>query len=204
MSRVLGEPDGIFTRLDSHQKQINDLKRTSQLSAANITDGTLQVSDPAGNVRVQVGNIPDGDYGLAISDLAGHTEEILPSVHAYNAATLSTTSTTATAITGSPTVSAVIGASGDAEITISAFVQVTTATTAFAALYIDGVLAGPTSCFDLVAGTGGAGVAMSTTLLLSLFNGATIAPGSHTFSLKYLVGSGTGTWSQNYLRVKPI
>ena len=88
-------------------------------------------------------------------DTSGHTQELLPAVDQDVATTLSTTSATPAAISGSPTVTVNIGNGGDCEITAGAFIGSATNNSSTAYLVIDGTNEG--SIFGLGSGSSVAG-----------------------------------------------
>ena len=115
----------------------------------------------------------------------------------YVNTTLSTASTTATSVSGSPSVTCVIGASGDFEVTAGAFVDWPANCTGTAYLVIDGTT-GPYSIF---AG-GGAGVGATNTQSTrrwgpsgqgwsNALSVSLLTPGSHTFTMEYSSSNGT-------------
>ena len=168
-------------------------------------DNTYGVSifDPSGNRRVALGQLPNGDHGIELIDVAGNKQELLPAVDDYVGTTLPTTSGTPVGLSGSPFVNITIGASGDCEITAGAFVGYPTAGSANAYLLIDGGTA-----YSIFGGSGagaGAGNLQSTrrisTWIPAIFP---LAPGGHSFTMAYAATGGTGNFSANYLKVQPL
>lgn len=204
MSRVLGEPDDVFARLDSLQQQLNALKRTSQLSAANITGGNLQVSDTAGNVRVQVGNILGGDYGVLVADLNGNTEELLPTVSSYFGPVITATTTSFASYTGAPSLTAVIGQSGNAKVSFSATIFSSSGgSQPIVGLSVDGGAA-----FALLVNNSINQVSVAGNRILKSWAAGPglLTPGSHVFSFVYQAAGSVGTaaFADSYLEVKPL
>jgi hypothetical protein len=162
----------------------------------------VTIYDPAGNKRVVLGELESGDHGLELYDLTGNSQELLPALDDYAGTTLSTASTSPVSLSGSPTVTIDTGASGDAEITAGAFVGYPTAGSATAYLLIDGGT--PHSIFGGSGSSASAGNFQSTRRL-STWLGSTIAPdATHTFTMQYEAGGGTGNFSANYLKVQPL
>ena len=181
----------------------SQLKNLTDRITALETQQTFVVSDINNVKRVQLGQLPNKDYGLYVADTAGHSQEILPGVDAYVNGALSTTSTSPASIAGSPTVTATIGASGDFEVTAGAFMSVPGSATAFAFLVIDG--GSPLQLFGtVVSGTTGITTSVQATRKYSKWAGTTLTPGSHTFTMVYDTTTGTATFSANYLKIQPI
>lgn len=200
MSRVL-RPDTVFSRLNDLQRQLNALARTSQLANASITQGSLVVEDGNGNVRVRLGELPSGDYGLAYSASDGY-QELFPFVDAYHNGTISTTSTAPVALSTSPTVTATVGASGDVEITVGAYIGITAGAMATIGLVVDN---GPAvhSIAGLSSSAATAANVQSSRRWIS-WQGSAMAPGEHSFSLRYDTTSGTAHFSAVLLKVQPF
>jgi hypothetical protein len=208
--------DWLRSQFTSLQAQITALATTQNQYVIDNT-GTMRVSvgwhqadnsygvtiyDPSGNKRVVLGQLPNGDHGIELYDLTGNSQELLPALDDYAGSTLSTTSGTPVSLSGSPTVTIDTGASGDCEITAGAFVGYPTAGSANAYLLIDGGT--PHSIFGMSGSSAGAGNVQSTRRL-STWLGSTIAPdASHTFTMQYEAGGGTGNFSANYLKVQPL
>jgi len=156
------------------------------------------VRDSTNNVRVQLGLLPSGDFGLAITDPAGHSGEVWPVSANMNTATVSTTSTTPVALAGTPAVTCQIGASGDAVVTFGAFINPGT-DQGLIWLAVDGTAVGYSA--NLFGGTG----TVTRILMLSKIPSGTVTPGSHTFSLKFQSRTGTSvTFDRPAIVVQPI
>ena len=201
MPQVSGLPSGEYL-----QRLIQGLQ--SQVGALATQQG-LTVVDSKLRVRVQIGLLSNGDYGLLLTDTAGNTQEVLPTVHAYRNTVISMTGYGPSTLAGSPSVTATIGQSGNALVTVSAFVQcpsVAGSTSGGIYLNVDGGAnyggAGVSGSGPYVAGT------CTTTYDVKLLTGAALTPGSHTFSLSYYANSGSPSNVTNFsltsLIVQPV
>lgn len=167
------------------ERRLAALERTSQLDNSSITNGSLTVFDADRNQRVILGKLPNGDYGLLFIDSAGNAQELLPKISRFAAGTLSTTSLTYTTIAGQPaTITADIGAHGDAEITVGALVAVTNVNdTAFVGLSVDGAPA--STCLELSSTASIIAATTTLSFLASEVVGSLLSPGPHTFGLQF-------------------
>jgi hypothetical protein len=163
----------------------------------------VSIFDPSGNRRVVLGQLPNGDHGIELIDVAGNKQELLPARDDYVDTTLSTTSGTPVGLSGSPFVNITIGASGDCEITAGAFVGYPTAGSALAYLLVDGGTA-----YSIFGGSGSSAAAgnLQSTRRISTWIPAIfpLAPGGHSFTMAYVATGGTGNFSANYLKVQPL
>jgi hypothetical protein len=208
--------DYLLNKLKTMEAQIGDLQRQQNWG---ILDGSLhrrifcglqedgkyslQVFDNASRMRVALGELPGtDDYGLSVVDVHGNTEELLPAVADYVDTSLTITSTTPSAVSGSPTVTVVIGASGDCKITAGAYIGVPSGDTGIAYLVVDGDT--PWTIFNL-GGTGAAANVQSTRRWKS-WRGSGLTPNTaHTFTMHYASVDGSPvTFAANYLEVQPI
>jgi hypothetical protein len=118
------------------------LRKMEQQIAQIATQSQFFFADPQGNMRVKLGLLPDGDYGLAIyNPLDGTNQVVWPVVPEYSGTPVTTSSSTYSAGTGSPEVSAYIGSSGDCLIEAGAFIQPAANTTGTLGVSIDGATA---------------------------------------------------------------
>lgn len=124
------------------------------------------------------------ETGLHYFTPAGtHSETLFPVASHYHNGTLTTTSTTPVSLPTSPTVTATVGKSGDALVTVSAFIGMTGAYTSSIYLTIDGTTHGQWCAASSSAG-GPIGLNSTTVRRLSDI-GIALTPGSHTFALAY-------------------
>jgi hypothetical protein len=161
-------------------------------------------SDPQGNLRVKLGLLQNGDYGILLTDLDGNMQELLPGVDAYHNGTLSTTSTTPVALTGSPTVTCDIAASGDCEVTVGAFIGILGSSEGLVYLVVDG---GTPTQILAVSNSNTAGIAINSQSIRKWISwqGSGLTPGAHTFSLAYESQSGSSAnFSAIFLKVQPV
>lgn len=162
---------------------------SDQIEALGRQQGTVVV-DSQLRVRVQVGLLANGDYGILLVDTQGNQQELLPAVRSFNVSTLSVTSTSYSSPAGSPSVTAVLGQSGDALITVCANIGTTNVNdTGQVGITVDG---GTTYNVLLLGDTAGI-VQGSCSLEVSVVElvGAPLTPGTHTFTMAY-AGSTAG------------
>jgi hypothetical protein len=170
-------------------------------------DYGVAIYDTAGNLRAQLGELPSGDYGLMVEDIDGNTQEVLPAVFKYAGGPFVTASTSPTAIAGSPSVTAVIGQSRNALVTVScqllssihndsANIDITVDIT------VDGTDHG--TILTLSGDADNLSVPCSYVTPLDTFT--TPSAGSHTFALKYWTSNAASTMEATVvtLIVQPI
>jgi hypothetical protein len=168
------------------------------------------VLDNKGVQRVQYGLLKSGDYGFSVTDSLGTTTtEILPIYEANVLTGQSTTSTTYTDLaTAGPLVSAIIGTSGQALLTVNSYVGISGVAGAqsagFVGIYIDGVLWYDELLYFSVSNPGTTTVGMAANQSAQVVVTG-LTPGSHTFEMKYkTVGGSTVTFGSRFLQVRPI
>jgi hypothetical protein len=165
------------------------------------------VYDSTGNLRVQMGELPSGDYGIEIVDPTGHSNEIWPVSSAFgNGGTLG--SAGPATITGSPSVTSYLGASGDCLITVSAGLEATEGVDANVYLVIDGTPYFTRTALGLSIANMGASAQIfqncSSTFRLSQWYGSALtANASHTFSLEYEGATGLD-FSEICIVIQPL
>ena len=163
-------------------------------------------NDQNGIQRVRVGYLPNGDYGVWVSDTLGNVQEFLPTVSSFYAAQLSTSSTTPATLSSAPSVTAIIGASGDAIIEMGANISASGAGIG-GLVYpeIDGALTTVAGNQWLLYNLNQSNATCYASVLVSQFFGSKLTAGSHTFTQKYSVHSaGTALFTANVLKVTPI
>ncbi len=170
------------------------------------------VEDLSGNLRVAIGKLADGDYGLQVTDpTLSVTTEILPVYDAQYVPAQTTSSTTYVALSG-PSVQATIASSGKAQIFVSAYIGYPGGTGGqqsggFVGVGIDGAL--PTGVLDefvyaanTVVGSTAVGGATSAGMQVVLSG---LSAGQHTFKCYYKMdGPGTVTFSRMFLQITPL
>lgn len=177
------------------------------LKLGEIASGeyALQILDPSGNVVVQLGEQTNGDYALSVAAPNGSAaNELWPVSCTYSDTALSTASATPVSLSGSPSVTAYLGASGDCLLTISAYIGVPANSTGVVYLTIDGTDAG--EYVDL-SNSGTAGIAgnVQSTRKLSQWYGSTLSPSTnHTFGLEFSSSSGTSNFGALSIVVQPL
>lgn len=198
-------PEDFIAQMVDLDRRVRQLESTSRLAVSSIKEGSLQILDAAGVVRVKIGK--DGtDYGVKVYDAAGANPVSLAQLsfgQAY-AEVVPEESTTSTSFvdltTQGPSVTVTIGPSGRAIVLGGAYMTSTvTNQTVVTGLFIDGVLSGDLA--DLGNATGGAisGDHSSGVLISGL------SAGSHTFKLRYLqsLAGATGRWAARWILVLP-
>src|SRR5579875_2203009 len=186
----------------------------------------MALLNSSGDVVVLLGQLLDGTYGIAlynafgvpitevgpdglqVVNTDGSSQEILPTISAFAAAQISTTSTSWVSLAGSPSLTATLGASGNAVVTVGA--QIANGSTSAAGggaigLSVDGgapTAYNPWTSYYSPVGGGYASVSQKMTLSAMEY-----APGSgeHTFALKFQAVESTGAlFSTISLVVEPI
>ncbi len=153
----------------------------------NIDGSGLKVFDPSGNLRTFLGHLANGDYGMAVYSLAndGTYQEVLPPKSNFGGNTSqNTTSASPVALSNSPSVTATVGASGNAVITASGLLDGTSSGQPQCTVYMDG---------SALSYTGFLANYSASILVCSaqqLFTG--ISAGSHTFVLRCSSFNGAG------------
>ena len=151
-----------------------------------------------------VGITGRGAGGLSFPSPANQQPQVFPAVSSFYAGNLTTSSGSFVTITNSPSVTTYLGASGDAIISVSCNFNVSTS--GIVQLLVDGKAPGANAgeiLFCLLGAPGAVSVA-ATVKVSNLFQ-QTFTPNLlHTFTLKYLSGSGSITCAQNSLTVSPI
>ena len=185
------------------------LQNLRQEIDALASQQTWRATDKTGLVRTTGGLLPNGDFGILLTDAAGNQQELLPAVSQYVSSLLSTTSSSYATIGGSPAVTVTIGASGDCNVTTSCSINVPTGGGQGG---VSITANGGTNTYQVlqfgyptVAG-GNVNIAgsVSSTIRWSQLTGSTLSPGSHTFGLYYISPSGTTSYGLNFLSVQPI
>lgn len=171
----------------------------------------LQVLDTEGNTRVQVGDQPNGDIGLSVTDPAtSTTTTILPVFSETDGGhSLATSSTTYVADPNTPALTATIAASGTALITASSYIGIPGSTggaqsAGLVGLFVDGSLYydGLLYLSNTVVGATAVGIAASQSAAIIATD---LATGQHTFEMYYkIVGPGDVNYSNRHLQVQPL
>lgn len=187
-------------------KDANGITRVRFGATPGTDDYGVIAYDDDGNVRVQLGGLANGDYGISLTDADGNPQELLPLVDGFLDSTISTDSTAYSAGSGSPSITVPLESSGDAIIMASAYVGTNDVNvTGFVGLSIDGDEASPL----LALGAGSTELAgnISTIRKLSSWLGSTLAPNvDHTFALQQASSTSgqTVNFSAQSLLVWPI
>lgn len=203
-------PEPALRVLEQRIQNLETLLGVNQAANATAPQG-FSVRDPSGLQRLRIGALPNGDFGIFLADTIGNSQEILPVTSSYYDGEISpgtggVTTTSYTAFPNAPTVTAVIGASGDAVVTASSFVTNPSGGTGDIALVIDG---GAPSLI-VAAGCASTAVAISGASIRRLKGWTSgpglITPGEHTFTLYYKTSNAAQPigFSGNYLSVEPL
>lgn len=214
-------PPNILRTISGLQSQLNALQTQQQYGCIDNelrlrivmgqqADGTygLWLYDTDGNVKVKIGDlgggITEGPYGLQVYNAAGRPLEVSPPLGSFFAGSISTTLTTYSAGAGSPSVTAPIGASGDALITVSSLISLTNVNdTGQVGISLDGGAA-----INVLATSSTASiVANSCSVMFRASELFTLTPNAdHTFQLqqKGSTAGHTFTFQGNALVVWPI
>ena len=151
-------------------------------------------------------NPPAKDYLFnQIADLQARIKNLeqqpkVQAASAFSATTISTSSTSLVALSGSPSVTAIIGASGSCVVSCSSVMYSNTAGTQSAVwLIIDGNLNGIILQYQQPSTYGQATCG-------GFLQPTGLSPGAHTFSLRYNLGGGSGLvyFQDIFLGVQPI
>lgn len=164
------------------------------------------VRDANGVQRVRVGYLPNGDYGLWVSDTLGNVQEFLPTVTSFYASQLSTSSTTPATLANAPSVSVIIGANGDAIIEMGSNISASGAGIG-GLVYpmLDGSLTSVAGNQWLLYNLNQSNATCYAAVLASQFFGSKLTPGKHTFTQQYSVhAAGTALFTANVIKVTPI
>lgn len=68
--RYRREPGDLVSRILDLERRLSRVERTPNLGNASIDKGTLRVKDESGIVRVELGLLSDGSYGLNVKETA--------------------------------------------------------------------------------------------------------------------------------------
>ena len=184
--------DSRLAALERQQNwMITDSQGQPRLKWGYLNPGDGQIGwaayDAAGNERVLIGQLADGDYGMAIYSQAndGSYIEINDPVVSPTSGLMSTASTSFTALGSSPSLPIAVGASGKAFVTLSGTIgmSVVGASTAqgLAQLYVDGVAQGPEIAASLtLSASGGLQITGSSPTIIT-----GLSQGAHTLSIEY-------------------
>lgn len=178
---------GIINQQSLYQV-IYQLQQQVQGLATQQTGGVCQ---PNGLQRVSWGLLASGDYGFSVTDPNSVSNEIWPvSTEYYGSTTLTTSSTTPVSLANSPSVTCWIGASGDALLTVSAYIGVSGTSTGVVYLKVD---SGTANSYVDLSNSNTQGIAGNVTAQrrLSQFVGTLTPNQDHTFSLEYASLSGS-------------
>lgn len=66
--RYRSEPADLVQRVIDLERRLSALERTPRLGTSSINKGALEVTDASGSVRVRVGLLSDGSYGMEVRE----------------------------------------------------------------------------------------------------------------------------------------
>jgi hypothetical protein len=210
------------------QRRLTALENFTQIGNVSIQKGALQILDPLGRLVVSVGYQPDGSigigmynpatgvriislgqtpgelslYALSVLNSAGVLQQVAGTV--ANVATANQTLTVSgaapVAFSDGPSVTAIIGPSGEAEVGLGAFVASDNVTSGFTELAVDGaVWVIPSTTTPMLSCAGGNNNSSFGTGLIT-----GLSPGSHTFSHMYqFFGNSPVIFSERNIVVNP-
>ncbi len=175
----------------------------------NLEQSFAGIKDPNGRTRVKFGLLANGDYGIALSDTLGHTQEVLTLVSDYQVGAITATSSTAAppASGTAPSVDFYVGVCGNFEITCTTNIEVPNNCTGAVWISLDGQTPPPHSVIAASCSNGGSLSVIATGCVqwTDLTGGTLAEPGPHTATLLYSSSSGTANFSgANYLKIQPI
>lgn len=173
-------------------QQILAMANALGLYGANSTAYFL-VRDASGNPRTYMGALPNGDYGILL-DAPNNEDptELLPLVTQFYGSTISTTIAAFVTNANLPPVTAWIGASGDALIRITSFIQLASAAqVGTVGIEIDGVTpnsqVGQLALVITGSDTNGA-CSCAIEFSAAAAVGNPLSTGNHTFQLLFRTG----------------
>lgn len=175
-----------------------------------IQNGSIVVADSNNKTRVVIGQLPSGDYGVEVLDPNGNGRELLTTYQSFvelnpsGNQTWQSSSTLPALPNGGPSVTAYLGASGDALITVCATIWVSGGNGGFVGLQVDGTNVGN---YELLQCQSLSAVSGSVTFQMSKFPGmATVTPNStHTFAPTIYTANSVQSFFQGIgISVEPI
>lgn len=152
----------------------------------------IQILDDTGHVRVSLGDLPDGDYGLSVSDPGtGQSAEIMPTLTAtHGDPAFSPTAATTWQTLGGPGVTVNVGNSGRVRVHLFAHMLNETKNLAYVGVAVDGtmpVAPGDLGFWGIGTSAGGGGSLAAAHVVSGL------SAGDHTFKTVF---QATATSSQ--------
>lgn len=151
-----------------------------------LDDSGLTVNDSSGKTRVQLGALPNGDYGLEITDASGLSQVVNP----LYADTGNSSSTLAEATSWTsfsfPTLTAPIGPSGTAVFMIAAWLGLPSGSYIEIGLEVNGATPTFSSLYSNITGEGS---------FAYIYVGNGLPQGSIDFTLVYRTGSVSGDYT---------
>jgi hypothetical protein len=117
------QPENLSTYIRDLERRIRLLETAPRLQNSSVANGTTTVVDGSGVVKTQFGLLSDETYGLAVVNPSGNLVNVNNTLfpkYGFTYATQNVTATTATALPSGPSVTATIGASGLALVSVFA------------------------------------------------------------------------------------
>jgi hypothetical protein len=164
------------------------------------------VLDANQNSRVQMGRLPNSDYGILLTNSIGQVQELMPTVSSWQPDTLSTAYETAEPISGAPAVEVMVGANGTVRATCSSYIS--TASLTGASVYIFGESLAPGGGINVIEPTQILNFANysaydSDLSLAAVMPFGELTPGLWYFANYYSTTSGASDFTNNYLEIMP-
>lgn len=204
-------PDDFFAWLADLDRRLVALERSPQLTKASIKDGSLDVYDATGILRVRIGK--DGtDYGVKVYDAAGANAVSLDSLARGQAANfVLATETTASATytdlaTVGPAATATIGPSGRAFVTLTAAIHSDPGGPGYMSFAVSGATTlAATDNTSLLLYDGSTNPLFVEVSASARFLVTGLTPGSNTFTAKYRAASATVPgFARRHIIVEPF
>lgn len=209
------QPDTIGTMLHDLDRRLRALETSPRLTSASIKDGTLTVRDADDDVRLRIGRLPDGSYGMEQlnddGDAAVNISTLafgMRSQQVLDAVTKDDSSPSFDDLAGSPgpEVEVEVGTAGRMLVLLNCSLSALAGQQALMGFDVDG----PTDVAATDSRTIGIQAAFDDTAVLNLGGHYLIEgldPGTYTVTAKYLVtgpGGTNTTFANRVLTVIPF
>lgn len=197
------DPSGLAAQLADVERRLRALESAPRLSSASLTDGAFVVTDTNGVVKVRLGLLADGTYGLEqVDPMTGKTvplSAIALGTRTDGIGPASMTNSPTYVDLGGPEVTVDVPATGNVEVILSAMLTVPAGGgTGLVGLSVDAGAA-----YDVLVLSSAAGMESSGARVDRITG---LTPGLHTLRLKYAanVGAGlAGSFANRYLLARP-
>jgi hypothetical protein len=207
MSRVpdIQQPADLSSWMREIEQRLRAVESAPKMQNSSVTNGSTSVLDATGAVRTRFGLLSDGTYGLEVQNPTGSLVNISNTVFpksALQSGTQNISNTSWALLPSGPSVTATIGASGLAMVTVCADIGLNvTNQTAYVGFYnatsgykVSGWLSVSSSSGNaLVAGTSGKSILVSG-----------LPAGSQTFAAAGFVSTSNANYSDPTIIVQPF